>query len=249
MSNTGAVNTDLPAPPDIEGSSHHLDQDSHELSPQHTTANDECPTEFCNCPPDPEFPLGIDVQLLSLSEILEHPMEIARQLTLLEHTKFGVITREELLQRVNLLPQPSSDLPSATQSLTSASSSSVSSSPAEAGVEKLAYQFNQVANWVAHSVLQYHTPEDRAWAVVQFIEMADHCLKYRNYSSMMAIVVAGLLSPYIRRLKKTWTVSALYCVHAVRLSGTSRFLFLCYLVILLWVENKDLACLGHCSLL
>ena len=94
--------------------------------------------------------------------------------------------------RVNLVPRLSSEQ---------------QSNEGEPGVERLAYQFNQVANWVAHCVLQYHSPEDRAWSIVQFIEMAQYCLQYRNYSSMMAIVVAGLLSPYIRRLKKTWMVS------------------------------------------
>ena len=124
-------------------------------------------------------------------------MELARQLTLLDHSKFGSITRGELLLRVNLVPRLSSE----------------QSPPLETGVEKLAYQFNQVANWVARCVLQYNSPEDRAWAVVQFIEMAQYCLEYRNYSSMMAIVVAGLLSPYIRRLKRTWMVGTHFLTH------------------------------------
>ena len=43
--------------------------------------------------------------------------------------------------------------------------------------------------------------------MAQFIEVAQHCRSYHNFSSMMAIIVAGLLSPSIRRLKKTRVVS------------------------------------------
>lgn len=176
-----------------------------EDSSQHVEAANDL-TSFCDCPPDPEFPLNTDVRLLSLTEILQHPMEVARQLTLLEHSKLCRISREELLQRIHFLPRATSEPPSASQSPKSFSSSSMVSVP-EVGVEKLAYHFNRLANWVANSVLQYHTPEDRAWIMAQFIEVAQHCRSYHNFSSMMAIIVAGLLSPSIRRLKRTWMVS------------------------------------------
>lgn len=159
---------------------------------------------FCDCPPDPEIPLHVDVKLMSLNDILLHPVEVARQLTLIEHERTYNITREELMQRAGLLPRPQQEPQSSTHSLRSLSSSTMSSS--EGGIERLAYRFNQLGNWVVHCVLQYQNAEDRAWALQQFIQVAHCCFKYRNYSSTMAIVVTGLLSPPVRRLRKTWEV-------------------------------------------
>ena len=36
-----------------------------------------------------------------------------------------------------------------------------------------------------------------------------HCFELRNYSAVMAIVVTGLGSPSVRRLKLSWEVSRL----------------------------------------
>ena len=164
----------------------------------------QSPLMFCDCPPDPEIPLHVDVRLMSLNDILLRPTEVARQLTLIEHERTSSITREELMQRAGLLPRPQQEPHSSTHSLRSLSSSTMSSS--EGGIERLAYRFNQLGNWVVHCTLQYQNAEDRAWALQQFIEVAHCCFDYRNYSSTMAIVVTGLLSPPVRRLRKTWEV-------------------------------------------
>lgn len=75
---------------------------------------------------------------------------------------------------------------------------------------------------MANCILQYEFVEDRSEAIEHLITVAEvntlasriicvvdvlylqHCLEMRNYSSMMAIVVAGLGSAPIRRLHQSW---------------------------------------------
>lgn len=154
---------------------------------------------FCDCPPDPEIPLKIDIRLLSLQEILRHPIEVARQVTLIEHDRLCAITREELMQRSGLVPKPKPD-PSVSPSL----------NPEDGGIKRVADTFNQLSKWVIHNILQYSQEEDRGWVIQQFVVTAHHCLMYRNFSSTWAIV-AGLNSHPIRRLDRTWEV----CLYTV----------------------------------
>lgn len=91
----------------------------------------------------------------------------------------------------------------------------------------------QVGNWVAHSILQFDYLEERAEVIQQFIAIAkvynsspcfhvtpsslppslspsthpllQHCFDFGNYSSVMAIVVAGLGSAPVRRLHSSWS--------------------------------------------
>ncbi|KAL5502459.1 hypothetical protein EMCRGX_G009237 [Ephydatia muelleri] len=62
----------------------------------------------------------------------------------------------------------------------------------------------EVGNWVVHCILQHRELDERVTAVHQFILIAKQCLEFNNYSSVMAVVVAGLGSAPIRRLHKTW---------------------------------------------
>ena len=64
--------------------------------------------------------------------------------------------------------------------------------------------YTQVGNWVTHSILQFEYLEERAEVIQQFIAIAKHCYDLGNYSSIMAIVVAGLGSAPIRRLHSSW---------------------------------------------
>lgn len=74
----------------------------------------------------------------------------------------------------------------------------------ETAIDKLAYRCNQVGNWVANTILQYEVLEERVEAVQRFIIIAKHCLDCHNYSSVMAIIFAGLGCTPIRRLNRTW---------------------------------------------
>eukprot|EP00731_Ephydatia_muelleri_P015580 Em0009g4a len=51
---------------------------------------------------------------------------------------------------------------------------------------------------------QHRELDERVTAVHHFILIAKQCLEFNNYSSVMAVVVAGLGSAPIRRLHKTW---------------------------------------------
>ena len=57
------------------------------------------------------------------------------------------------------------------------------------------------------SILDEETREERVVMLSKMIQVARQCLHYRNYNAMVAMVVAGLGSSPIRRLKKTWQVS------------------------------------------
>lgn len=160
---------------------------------------------FCDCPPDPEIPLHMDIHFLSLQEILLHPVEVARQVTLIEHEKLARISREELLQRAGMYPRTLIEPAPSSRTMTSQSRTSIQ--PSGEGIEQLAYRFNQLGNWIVHSILQYPQEDNRGWVIQQFISTAYTCLQYNNYSSTMAIVVGGLCSPSIRRLSRTWEVS------------------------------------------
>lgn len=97
---------------------------------------------------------------------------------------------------------------------------------AQRSVEKFAHRFNQVSacktrtelsvqkafflqlsNWVIESILNQESREQRVAILSQMIQVARQCLHYRNYNAVVAMVVAGLGSSVIRRLKKTWAVS------------------------------------------
>lgn len=175
------------------------------MYPDGAQPTEEQPT-FCDCPPDPEISLHIDVQLLSLHEILQHPIELARQVTLIDHERLCCITREEVMQRAGLYPRTSGE--SHPPSLVSQSNSSMGSSGGEETnkIERLAFRFNQLGNWVVHCILQYSQEEDRGWMIQQFILTAQYCMQLRNYCSTMAVIMTGLCSPPIRRLKRTWEV-------------------------------------------
>jgi len=103
---------------------------------------------FCDCPPDPEIPRGINLRDLSISDLLKCPMEVARQMTLIAHKRLCLISSVELLHKVNLIPKPSSFQHRSHTSPQSTHPSLPSLSPhkqPQTAVEKLAFRFNQVS--------------------------------------------------------------------------------------------------------
>ncbi|KAG1765912.1 ras guanine nucleotide exchange factor domain-containing protein [Suillus occidentalis] len=108
------------------------------------------------------------------------PLELARQLTIMESHLYQKIRPVECLQRSREQKTDHND-----------------------NIARVIQTSNRIANWVADSVLIHEDSRKRSAILKQFISVADRCRSMHNYSSMVAIV-SGLNSPPIRRLKRSW---------------------------------------------
>ncbi|KAI0372236.1 ras GEF [Pilatotrama ljubarskyi] len=128
-------------------------------------------------PPAPILPKNSKkVKLLDID-----PLELARQLTLMEAALYKKIRPMECLQRSReAKPGKTAD-----------------------NITTIIQLSNRIANWVAESVLSKEDSQKRARVVKHFINLADRCRGMQNYSTMTA-VISGLNTPPIRRLKRTW---------------------------------------------
>eukprot|EP00118_Oscarella_pearsei_P019165 m.202022 g.202022 ORF g.202022 m.202022 type:complete len:1950 (+) comp39602_c1_seq2:196-6045(+) len=145
-------------------------------------------TVVCHCPPDPLLGIDFDHQHVTLDSVLDHPKELARQITLIDHELLCKVTAEDCLQKVKA----------------SVVHQELSDSNRQVSVERFAHRFNQLCNWATASVLTARAPEQRAVIISQMIQVARYCYHYRNYNATMAILVAALGGTPVRRLKKTW---------------------------------------------
>ncbi|GBE84886.1 ras GEF [Sparassis crispa] len=128
-------------------------------------------------PPAPIMPRNSKrIELLDID-----PLELARQLTLMEAALYKKIRPMECLQR------------------------SRESKPGKNpdNITSMIQLANRMANWVAESVLSREDSKRRAAVVKHFISVADRCRAMQNFSTMTAII-SGLNTPPIRRLKRTW---------------------------------------------
>ncbi|KAI5967848.1 hypothetical protein KGF57_000276 [Candida theae] len=66
---------------------------------------------------------------------------------------------------------------------------------------------NQLTNFVAYMILRKSDPKKRVQIIRYFIQVAEKCRQYNNFSSMTAIISALYSSP-IHRLKKTWNFAS-----------------------------------------
>lgn len=118
---------------------------------------------------------GNKIKLLDID-----PLELARQLTILESELFFKIKQSECIARAK------------------------DSTPAGPdNIKNVITLANQMAHWVADAVLSKEDPRRRAAVIKHFINVAERCRHLSNYSSMAALL-AGLNCPPIRRLKRTW---------------------------------------------
>ncbi|KZV68788.1 ras GEF [Peniophora sp. CONT] len=107
------------------------------------------------------------------------PLEVARQVTMMECEIFMKIKANEFLSR-------SREKKGGSDAISAAIETS-----------------NKIACWVADAVLTKEDARKRALIVKHFIQIADRCRNMQNFSSMVAII-SGLNSPSVRRLKRTW---------------------------------------------
>ncbi|KAH7108421.1 ras GEF [Auriculariales sp. MPI-PUGE-AT-0066] len=134
------------------------------------------PTMYTDMPP-PVIPPK-NVRKMKLPDI--DPLELARQLTIKESRLYCTIRGSECLQR--------SQEPGANKT---------------DNIKNIIFTSNKLADWVADSVLQHEDHRKRGNVIKLFIMTAERCRALRNYSSMAALI-AGLNSPPIRRLKRSW---------------------------------------------
>lgn len=109
------------------------------------------------------------------------PLELARQVTIKESRIFCSILPEELL---------------ATEWMKKSGSLAVN-------VRAMSTLSTDLANLVAHSILQLEEPKKRASVIKQWVKIANKCLELNNYDSLFAII-CSLNSSTIVRLRRTW---------------------------------------------
>ncbi|TPX32233.1 hypothetical protein SmJEL517_g04638 [Synchytrium microbalum] len=109
------------------------------------------------------------------------PLELARQLTLIEMREFCKI------QPVEFMRKAWSDK----QNLVSVN------------IRNMIAQSNKITGWVASNILSERDIKKRALMIKHFIMIAERCRALNNFNSLMSIL-AGLQSSPIHRLRRTW---------------------------------------------
>lgn len=127
--------------------------------------------------PPPVLPPSAHFTLMDLS-----PVEIARQITLIEYDLYCKIKPWECINQAWTKPTKNEKAPN---------------------IMEMIRRFNQVSRWVATSILQEQTPKDRAEVMSHFIDVAIECKELHNFNACMEII-SGLQSSSIYRLHMTW---------------------------------------------
>ncbi|KAI7879905.1 ras GEF [Lichtheimia hyalospora FSU 10163] len=117
------------------------------------------------------------------------PIELARQLTLMESSLFCQIQPSEMIGQEF--------------------KKKVGSSTA-VHVKAMIHRSTQITKWVSDTILNESDAKKRAHMIKFWIKVGDQCLQLRNYNTLMAIRSA-LDSTSIGRLKRTWECVSTKC--------------------------------------
>ncbi|EGF80978.1 hypothetical protein BATDEDRAFT_88208 [Batrachochytrium dendrobatidis JAM81] len=109
------------------------------------------------------------------------PIEVARQLTLIESQMYARIKPFELMKQEWAKKKLSTAV----------------------NVRAMSQLSTRIAGWVVATILSDPDTKRRSQIIKYFIKVADNCLEMYNFNSLMAIQT-GLNSSTIARLKKTW---------------------------------------------
>jgi len=115
----------------------------------------------------------------SLSIIDFHPLEVARQMTLIDHRLFANIPNTELINKAFEKQDNSPNL------------------------QKIFMRFNQVTAWIATEITMEANLKQRSKLVSHFILIAVKLLSLRNYSGLMSVFI-GLTQFCVSRMQQTW---------------------------------------------
>jgi hypothetical protein len=125
-------------------------------------------------PPIPFLPINMSYRSTGLSFFDLHPVEIARQMTLLEHNAFLATSLDEWC-----------------------------GAEWQGTIGQVIIRFNDMSRWVSTELVSADTVEYRALLVRRFIVIASTCLSLNNFNGVME-VLSGLQAPAVQRLKATW---------------------------------------------
>lgn len=126
---------------------------------------------------------GFSLRKIKLVDI--EYIELARQLTLKEFDLFRKITKLACIHKVW------------------GKKSGVAESIMD--ISNFIKASNQLTNFVAYMIVRKDDQRKRVQVIRYFVNVAEKCHQYNNYSSMTAIISALYSSP-IHRLKKTWSL-------------------------------------------
>lgn len=110
------------------------------------------------------------------------PLEIARQMTLIESDLYRSIQSKECLNQSWNKADKEEKAPH---------------------IYQMIKRFNQVSTWVAIEILQQDKLKDRVSTIKRLLLVADKCRELGNYNGLMEII-SGLQNSSVHRLKKTW---------------------------------------------
>ena len=117
------------------------------------------------------------------------PLELARQMTVMECFLYCAIQPEEVLETGG------------------GSAKAKDGAVVNVNVKAVTSLSTAITGWVAESILNEPDTKRRTALVKFFIKLADRCVSLRNYSTPRSIL-AALDSSTIARLHQTWTVSS-----------------------------------------
>ena len=110
------------------------------------------------------------------------PLEVSKQLTLLDHSLYCRLEKKELLKCRWSKPNKQLHSPNVTL---------------------LSHRFNNLSRWVISMIVGMADLQPRVLMLMRFIVIAYYCLRLRNFNTTAAILSALNASP-VRRLQKTW---------------------------------------------
>ena len=113
------------------------------------------------------------------------PLEFARQLTVIESRLYAKIRPVECLNKTWQKKIPTGDPEPATN------------------VKSLILHSNQLTNWVAEMILTQTDVKKRVVVIKHFVNVADKCRSFNNFSTLTSIISALGTAP-IHRLARTW---------------------------------------------
>eukprot|EP01090_Pellita_catalonica_P018270 TRINITY_DN5837_c0_g1_i3.p1 TRINITY_DN5837_c0_g1~~TRINITY_DN5837_c0_g1_i3.p1 ORF type:complete len:500 (-),score=61.99 TRINITY_DN5837_c0_g1_i3:113-1612(-) len=135
--------------------------------------------QFSSVPPDPILPQGRTNSFMAL-----HPLEVARQLTIMEESLYRKIAPRECIGLAWTKEDKEESAPN---------------------IMKCINRFNVMSKWVVFEIVSEGDLKRRAVILSRFITLGQNCLQLNNFNSVMEIL-SGLQNSSVFRLKKTWAL-------------------------------------------